>query len=136
MVFLPSQMSIVDDFARRWTDIIWSGNARIRGRLKPHQAYRVYYTILAGYVLWSFVAAAVFLTFGDAPKLMVTVIANLNNVALGVTAFQVLHINRTLLPPPLRPKWYNQCGVAGCGVFYLGIAALVFVVKILPLLTG
>ena len=28
MVMLPSQMSIVDDFSRRWTDILWSGSRR------------------------------------------------------------------------------------------------------------
>ena len=31
LVMLPSQMSIVDDFSRRWTDILWSGSRRIRG---------------------------------------------------------------------------------------------------------
>lgn len=46
MVFMPSQMSIVDDVSRRWTDIICSSNAGIRNRLKPHQASRFYYAIL------------------------------------------------------------------------------------------
>ncbi|HET6425765.1 MAG TPA: Nramp family divalent metal transporter [Planctomycetaceae bacterium] len=134
MVFLPSQMSIVDDFARRWTDIIWSGNQTVRDHLQPHHISRVYYTILTLYVIWSFIAAQIFLLFGDAPALMVTVIANLNNVALGLTAFHILWINRTLLPPPLRPRWYSQLGIALCGVFYFGLAMLVFVVKIVPLL--
>lgn len=134
MVFLPSQMSIVDDISRRWTDIIWSSNRRIRSRLKPHQASRIYYSILAIYVLWSFISATIFLMFGDAPRLMVLVIANLNNVALGVTAFHVLWLNRNLLPEPLRPRWYNQLGICACGVFYCGIAVLVFCARILPLL--
>ena len=136
MVFLPSQMAIVDDFSRRWTDIIWSAIPRIRNRLKPHQASRIYYSILACYVVWSFISATIFLMFGDAPKLMVLVIANLNNVALGVPSFHVLYINRTFLPPPLRPRWYNQLGIAACGVFYCGMAVLVFCAKILPLITG
>jgi hypothetical protein len=136
MVFLPSQMSIVDDISRRWTDIIWSSSPRIRTRFKPHQASRIYYTILAGYVVWSFISATIFLMFGDAPKLMVLVIANLNNVAIGVTSFHVLWLNRTLLPKPLRPRWYNQIGIGACGVFYCGMAALVFCAKIFPLMTG
>ena len=136
MVFLPSQMGIVDDFARRWTDIIWSSVPRIRNRLQSHQANRIYYTILACYIVWSFVSATIFLMFGDAPKLMVLVIANLNNVALGVTAFHVLWINRTLLPKPLRPRWYSQLGIIACGVFNCGMAVLVFCAKILPLITG
>jgi hypothetical protein len=136
MVFLPSQMSIVDDISRRWTDILWTSNATIRKRLKPNQASRIYYSILACYVVWSFISATIFLMFGDAPRLMVLVIANLNNVALGLTSFHVLWINRTLLPKPLRPRWYNQLGIAACGVFYCGMAALVFCAKILPLITG
>ena len=32
MVLLPSQMSIIDDVCRRWTDIIWSGVSGVRGR--------------------------------------------------------------------------------------------------------
>jgi hypothetical protein len=136
MVFLPSQMGIVDDFARRWTDIIWSGIPRIRNRLQSHQASRIYYSILGCYIVWSFISATVFLMFGDAPKLMVLVIANLNNVALGVTSFHVLWINRTLLPEPLRPRWYNQLGIFVCGIFYCGMSAIVFCAKILPLITG
>jgi hypothetical protein len=136
MVFLPSQMAIVDDFARRWTDIIWSSTPRIRAKMQPHQASRIYYILLGSYVLWSFIAATIFLMFGNAPTLMVLVIANLNNVALGLTSFHVLYINRKFLPPQLRPKWYNQLGIAACGVFYCGMAVLVVVVKILPLLTA
>ena len=32
MVLLPSQMSIIDDVCRRWTDIIWSGVSGVRRR--------------------------------------------------------------------------------------------------------
>ena len=130
MVFLPSQMSIVDDFARRWTDITWSGSRRVREKMKPHQMHYVYYGILSLYVLWSFTAATIFLLRGDAPRVMVLVIANLNNLAMGVTAFVILWNNCTLLPPPLRPRWYSRLGIVACGVFYLGLAVLVFVAKL------
>jgi hypothetical protein len=135
MVFLPSQMAIVDDFARRWTDIIWSSSPRIRQRMGTHQAPRIYYLLLGSYVLWSFIAATIFLMFGNAPTLMVMVIANLNNVALGLTAFHILWINRNFLPRPLQPKWFNQLGIAACGVFYCGMAVMVFYIRILPLMT-
>ena len=86
--------------------------------------------MLGSYVLWSFVCAFL---FSNAPRLMTDFIANCNNLALGVTSFQLLWINRTLLPPELRPRWYHQMGVLGCGVFYLGLTALVFWFKIWPL---
>jgi hypothetical protein len=136
MVFLPSQMSIVDDVARRWTDIIWTSNSRVRQRLKPHQVSRVYYTILTFYVAWTFIIQTVFLMFGNAPTLMVTVISNVGNVALGFTAFHVLWINTRFLPRELRPRWYQRAGILCCGVFYLGLAALVFRAKVWPLIPG
>ena len=135
MVMLPSQMSIVDDFSRRWTDILWSGSRRIRDRMSGNQVKRIYYSILSAYVLWSLVCAWLFNTYGT-PKLMTIVIANLNNIALGFTSFQLLWINCRLLPAPLRPRWYQRLAVAACGVFYLGLALLVFLHKQLPAILG
>lgn len=123
-VMLPSQMSVVDDFSRRWTDILWSGSPRVRAALSGNQVRRFYYTILGSYVLWSFVCATVFSTYGT-PKLMTLVIANLNNLALGLTAIHLLWINCRLLPPALRPRWYSRVGLVLCSVFYLGLAVLV-----------
>jgi len=133
MVMLPSQMSIVDGFARLWTDAIWTANRRVRHTMRPHQVKWIYYTILGSYVLWSFVCAYF---FSAMPRLMTDFIANFNNLAIGVTSFQLLWINHRLLPRPLRPSWYHAAGVAGCGVFYLGLAWLVFVYKIWPMIAA
>ena len=129
MVMLPSQMAIVDDFSRRWTDAIWTANTRVRHTMEPHQVKWIYYSILGMYVLWSFVCAFLFRT---SPRLMTDIIANMNNVALGLTSFQLLWINHTLLPKVLRPRWYHTSGVVLCGVFYLGLSVLVLVFKIWP----
>jgi hypothetical protein len=133
MVMLPSQMSIVDDFSRRWTDAIWSSSKRVRATMRPHQVGRIYYSILGAYVLWSLVCAWL---FSSIPRLMTDFIANFNNLAIGVTSFQLLWLNHRRLPKPLKPRWYNTVGVACCGVFYLGLATLVFVYKIWPMLAG
>lgn len=131
MVMLPSQMSILDDFARRWTDGLWSSSRRIRESMQADQVKVIYYTILGLYVAWSFVCAFL---FSNAPKLMTDFIANFNNVALGVTSFQLLWINNRLLPQEIKPHWYQSLGVACCGLFYLGLASLTFAYKIWPLL--
>jgi hypothetical protein len=133
MVMLPSQMSIVEDFSRRWTDILWSGSRRIRRSMHDDQVKYLYYAILGAYVVWTFVCAWAFSTYGT-PKLMVVVIANLNNLALGLTSFQLLWVNRTLLPAAVRPRWYQQVSLLACGVFYLGLAVLVFMTKQWPVL--
>ncbi len=128
-VMLPSQMSILDDFSRRWTDAIWSSSARVQARLRAHQVKYIYYAILGAYLLWSFTFAYFFSNF---PQGMTNFIANFNNLAIGVTAFQLLWINHKLLPHEVRPRWYNTIGLAGCGLFYLGLTMLVFWFKLLP----
>jgi hypothetical protein len=120
-VMLPSQLSIVDDICRRWTDIFWSGSRRVRARWSGGEVRFIYYGILVFYVVWSF-ACAYFL---KVPELMTKIIANVNNVALGFTSFQLLWINCRLLPEPLRPRWYQRLGLVACGFFYLGMAFLV-----------
>ncbi len=131
LVMMPSQMSVVDDISRRWTDIIWSGSRRVRETMSGNQVRKIYYSILSMYVLWSLVCAYLFSTYGT-PKLMTIVIANLNNLAIGFTALHLLWINCRLLPPELRPRLVQRIGVASCGVFYLGLAGLVFAQTQLP----
>ncbi len=130
-VLLPSQMSIVEDFSRRWTDIIWSASPHARDNLRDNQVKYIYYTLLFTYVGWTLVAQYLFSTYGT-PKLMTLIIANMNNLAIGVTAFQLLWVNVTLLPQEIRPRWYHRTGMVCCGVFYLGLAGLVFVTKQWP----
>jgi hypothetical protein len=133
LVLLPSQMSVVDEVSRRWTDVIWSANARVRNTLGHGQVKYIYYTILAVYVVWCVTSLYLFTRYGT-PKLMTLVIANIGNVSIGFTSLLLLHVNRRLLPAPLRPRWYHQLGLLGCAAFYLGIAWLVFVEKQWPVL--
>ena len=132
MVLAPSQMSILEDICRRWTDIFWSGSQRVRETMKGGDVKRIYYTIMIVYVFWTFICATLFLFFSK-PKVMVLVIANLNNVGLGFTAFFLLWVNLRFLPKPLRPGWLNRIGMLACGLFYLGLAGLVFYQKQLPI---
>lgn len=132
-VFLPSQMSVVEDFSRRWTDTIWSSNQRVRETMHSGQVKYIYYTLLFSYVLWTFVVWAIFSWLWN-PGVMVAVIANFNNLAIGVTSLLILRINRTLLPPQLRPRWYHQTGILCCGLFYVGLFILVFVTTFGPMM--
>ena len=101
--------------------------------MRAGQVKWIYYGILGSYVLWSLLCAYLFSTYGT-PKLMTLVIANLNNVALGVTAIQLIWINVTLLPREIRPRWYHILGVLSCAAFYLGLAGIVFFEKQYPVL--
>lgn len=133
MVLLPSQMSIAEDISRRWTDAIWSANSRVRTRMQGGQVKYIYYSILVCYIGWCLIALFIFSHYGT-PKLMTLIIANLNNLAIGLTAFLVLWVNCRFLPKAIRPRWHHRAGLLACGTFYLGLATLVFFNTQLPLL--
>lgn len=120
LVMAPTQVSQLDSLARRWTDILWIGWRRLQG-LEEHKAGRVYYAILAVYVLWGLAALHV------TPNPLVLAIATgvMWNFALGFTALHTLVV-RKLLPEPLRAGWLLCAGLAACAVFYIGISAIAF----------
>ena len=99
--------------------------------MNPKHVNRLYYGIVFSYVAWSYLCAWYFTTHGS-PKLMVILIANLNNVALAVTAFALLRVNTRFLPPGLRPRLHHRLGLFACGVFYMGMSILVFMQKQWP----
>lgn len=134
-VFLPSQMSVVEDFSRRWTDTIWSSNETVQKKLKANQVKYIYYSLLTFFVLATILVWVLFTyldRFGSPQNTMVAVIANFNNLAIGITSLMILRINRNLLPPQLQPRWYHQAGIFCCGVFYIGLFFLVIVAKFGP----
>jgi hypothetical protein len=119
LVLAPGQVSVGDQIARRWTDVIWTGTAWAK-KLAGSQVRYVYYGILAMYAVWGFVGLAMF-----NPLQIAKIGTVLGNVALGVTTFQAWYVNRMLLPKALQPHWLLQVGAVACGVFFLGITAVV-----------
>jgi hypothetical protein len=47
------------------------------------------------------------------------------NVILALSAVQILIVNRTLLPPELRPALWRQGLLLACGLFYTFVTACV-----------
>ena len=97
------------------------------------QVKSIYYALAAAYFVWCAATLYFFGVYGT-PRLMTIMIANLGNLALGLTSFHILWINCRWLPPAIRPHWVNRCGLAACGIFYLSVAALVFYEKQWPLI--
>jgi hypothetical protein len=119
LVLAPTQVSQMDGMARRWVDVIWTGSRSVL-HLGGGKVKHVYYGVLILYGVWGSLALAFF-----DPTQIVTAVGNIWNLALGFSAFQTIYTNRRLLPRELRPPWYLELGVAGCGIFYLGIFAIV-----------
>ena len=121
LIMAPTQASQLDNFARRWTDIIWIGSPRLKG-VEGHKVKYVYYGILVVYALWGLVALRL------TPNPLMLAVANgvLSNFALAFTALHTLYVDLALLPKPLRPGWLTRLGLVACSVFYTGISVIAF----------
>jgi hypothetical protein len=121
LIMAPTQVSQLDNICRRWTDVLWTGSARLR-RLEGHKVKYVYYAILALYCLWGLVA----LRLTPNPLVLAVASGVMMNFALGFSALHTLYVNLHLLPPPLRPGPLLRAGLLACSAFYLTISAIAF----------
>lgn len=120
LVLAPGQVSVGDQIARRWTDMIWNASARVR---QLGEVRYIYYGILAAYAVGGLVILTI-LPPVDTAKIS----AVLQNIALGSVSLMSIYVNRTLLPKEIQPGWFHQLGVLLCGVFFLSISiALLFI---------
>ena len=119
LVLAPNAVFAGDLIARLWTDLIWIGSAKVKSR-PGHSVMRVYYGILILYGVWGLIA----LTFMN-PLQIAIVGPVLGNIALGFSAFHTLAVNRKLLPQALRPNLFMQLGLVACGIFFIGITAII-----------
>jgi hypothetical protein len=119
LVLAPNAVFAGDLIARLWTDLIWIGSAKVRDR-PGHSVMRVYYGILAIYFVWGLVALTYF-----SPLQIAIIGPVLGNIALGFSSFHTLAVNRRLLPEALRPNLLMQLGLVACGVFFIGITAII-----------
>lgn len=120
LVLAPGQVSVGDQIARRWTDMLWNASARVR---QLGEVRFIYYGILAAYCVGGLIILIQF------PAVQIAKIAAvLQNIALGSVSLMSIYVNRTLLPKEIQPGWFHQLGVLLCGVFFLSISlALLFI---------
>lgn len=121
IVLAPTQITAMDGLIRRWTDVLWTASPWTQ-RMKGHQVKYIYYALLGAYLLFGMFV----LWRLPNPLAMTKVSGVLMNFGLGFSAFHTLWVNRTFLPPALRPGWIRGAGLIACGVFYIGISALGF----------
>jgi hypothetical protein len=121
LVMAPTQISQLDNIARRWTDVLWIGSSRMH-KVDEHKVKYVYYLILSVYCVWGLVALRI------TPNPLVLAIATgvMWNFALGFSAIHTLVVMHRLLPPPLRPGLLQNAGLVACAAFYLGISSIGF----------
>ena len=121
LIMAPTQVSQLDNIARRWTDVLWIGSSRLQS-VDGNKVKYVYYSILAIYAVWGLIA----LRITPNPLVLAVATGVMWNFALGFSSLHTLWVLLTLLPRPLRPGWLQCAGLVACAIFYIGISSIAF----------
>ncbi len=111
-VLFTTQVNCSDACVRQSTELLWQTSPVVRNWCRG-DIRRLYYGILAAFVLWT---GALF-TVGT-PLGLVILSANVAGVVFVIAGIQVLLVNHRLLPRALRPGVLTRCLVAAMVVFY------------------
>src|SRR5262245_21302362 len=122
VVLAPSQVSTIDGIIRRWTDVLWCGNPRLK-QLEGHQVKYVYYSLNAAYAVFGLLVLVV---LGDRQMVIVKGSTWLMNFGLGLSALHTLVVLMIYMPRELRPGWFLRFSLVACAIFFIGISLMGF----------
>ena len=111
-ILFSTSLTGVDTFVRVTTDLLWSGSARVR-RWRGGDIRWVYYALLGGNMVWGVIALQL-----APPIFLFQISANISAAFMILLCMHALHVNRTLLPPELRPPLWRQVTLVLCAAFY------------------
>jgi hypothetical protein len=118
LVLAPTAATTADGVVRRWVDVFWTASPRLR-QLDERKIKQLYFRVLVAYALLGLVLLAF-----TSPGLLVKIATNIMNFALGISCFHTLYVNLTLLPEPLRPRWFARAGLVLAGIYFLTLAGI------------
>jgi len=111
-ILMKTQLDVVDGIVRGVTDMLWTGNRRLREW--PGADVRVvYYTVLATLVVWALIAMRL-----AQPIMLVKIGANAAGVTLVVASLHLLYVNTRLLPVHIRPPMWRRVALVAVAIFY------------------
>lgn len=108
-ILFSTALTNTDILTRLITDLLWAGVPRVRRR----PAGQVY-----GWLLLIFSLFAVFGAFVGNARVLLGVLGATAAPIMALSALQILRVNTTLLPLPLRPARWRQAGLILCTLFY------------------
>lgn len=111
-VLFKTQLDILDGMTRAITDILWTNSRRIR-EWRDGDVRLVYYSVLAGIVVWGIIAMRV-----TQPIILLQLGANVAGLVFVVSALHILYLNTTLLPKELRPPIWRRMALVLLALFY------------------
>jgi hypothetical protein len=111
-ILFKTQLDIFEGTVRSVTDILWTGNARLRA-WSGGDVRRIYYVVLAAAVVWGLIALRL-----AQPVVLLQLSANMGALVFVITGLHVLYVNTRLLPEPLRPSMGRRAALVGLSLFY------------------
>lgn len=118
-ILFSTHLGNTDVLVRTVTDIVWVGSDKVRASKRLHVG-KLYYGLLLAFSVWGLIVVH----FAGAMTLF-QVLAAVAGFVLVPASFQILLVNRRLLPPELRPGLVRQAALVACGLFYAVVTALV-----------
>jgi Mn2+/Fe2+ NRAMP family transporter len=111
-ILVKTQLDVLDGIVRGVTDMLWTGNRRLREWPGADVRF-VYYTVLATLVVWALIAMRL-----AQPIMLVKISANAAGVTLVVASLHLLYVNTHLLPPHIRPPMWRRAALVAVAIFY------------------
>ena len=124
LILGPSVAPSTDGFLRRWVDVFWIASRRARS-FDPTSIRYVYFGVLAVYAAFGVVMLSL-----KTPQALLLIATLIMNYAIGFSCLHTLAVNLILLPPEVRPGWFSRIGLFLTGLFFLTVATLFTVVKL------
>jgi hypothetical protein len=111
-LLFKTQLDLLDGMVRALTDILWTGNRRVR-EWRGGDIRAVYYCVMAVVLLWAFVALRL-----AQPIVLLVIAANVAGAVFIIASLHLLYINTRLLPPHVRPPLWRRAALLGMAAFY------------------
>jgi hypothetical protein len=111
-ILFKTQLDSLEAMVRSITDIVWTGNRRIRS-WRGGDVRTVYYSVLGVIVLWGIIALRL-----APPIVLLQLAANIAGVVFIISSLHLLYLNTRLLPPELRPSLWRRGALVAMALFY------------------
>jgi hypothetical protein len=111
-ILFKTQLDILEGMTRAVTDIIWTGNRRVRA-WRGGDVRLVYYSVLILIAIWGTIALRL-----AQPIILLQIGANMAGTVLMIASLHLLYINTHLLPEALRPPMWRRVCLVATSLFY------------------
>lgn len=119
-ILFSTQLGILDALSRLITDLLRSGS---RERSPGRSVRGIYYGTLGVMTAWGVLSLGAPLAgWAVEPIVLLQLGANWAGVNFVILSLQTLRVNRTLLPPEIRPSLWRQIALLLCAGFFLAMA--------------